>query len=178
MTAIQQVSFDGASLEETQSDTLGSNPSLAITGPGSNGPKRAETFSGFDTKLKPDNINRASSMRAPERPGVGFPSRQVPAAGSPKVKHKRRGSGGVLPFLTKSNSKEDKEQAVTTGRLQGGPSRPIQTDRNELSLLGPTMWMTSWTVFQPRTCGLPMNPNSLKFLQVDVTGCPSIIFAN
>ena len=130
MTAIQQVSFDGASLEEPQSDTRGSTPSLAVTGPGSNGPKRAETFSGFDTKLKPDNINRASSMRAPERPGIGFPSRQVPGAispvvGSPKVKHKRRASGGVLPFLTKSNSKEDKEQAGTIGRLCTG--KPVKT---------------------------------------------------
>lgn len=130
MTAIQQVSFDGASLEEPQSDTRGSAPSLAVIGPGSNGPKRAETFSGFDTKLKPDNINRASSMRAPERPGIGFPSRQVPGAispvvGSPKVKHKRRASGGVLPFLTKSNSKEDKEQAGTTGRLCTG--KPVKT---------------------------------------------------
>ena len=128
MTAIQ--SFDGASSEEPQSDTRGSTPSLAVTGPGSNGPKRAETFSGFDTKLKPDNINRASSMRAPERPGIGFPSRQVPGAispvvGSPKVKHKRRASGGVLPFLTKSNSKEDKEQAGTTGRLCTG--KPVKT---------------------------------------------------
>ena len=124
------MSFDGASLEEPQSDTRGSTPSLAVTGPGSNGPKRAETFSGFDTKLKPDNINRASSMRAPERPGIGFPSRQVPGAispvvGSPKVKHKRRASGGVLPFLTKSNSKEDKEPAGTTGRLC--TSKPVKT---------------------------------------------------
>ena len=128
VTAIQ--SFDGASSEEPQSDTRGSTPSLAVTGPGSNGPKRAETFSGFDTKLKPDNINRASSMRAPERPGIGFPSRQVPGAispvvGSPKVKHKRRASGGVLPFLTKSNSKEDKEQAGTIGRLCTG--KPVKS---------------------------------------------------
>lgn len=137
MTAIQQVSFDGASVEEPQSDTRGSTPSLAVTGPGSNGPKRAETFSGFDTKLKPDNINRASSMRAPERPGIGFPSRQVPGAispvvGSPKVKHKRRASGGVLPFLIKSNSKEDKEQAGTTGRLCTG--KPVKTH------LGPVVY--------------------------------------
>lgn len=132
VTAIQ--SFDGASSEEPQSDTRGSTPSLAVTGPGSNGPKRAETFSGFDTKLKPDNINRASSMRAPERPGIGFPSRQVPGAispvvGSPKVKHKRRASGGVLPFLTKSNSKEDKEQAGTTGdgASDSASSSPTQT---------------------------------------------------
>ncbi|XP_073242389.1 rho guanine nucleotide exchange factor 28-like isoform X6 [Porites lutea] len=134
VTAIQQVSFDGASLEEPQSDTRGSTPSLAVTGPGSNGPKRAETFSGFDTKLKPDNINRASSMRAPERPGIGFPSRQVPGTispvvGSPKVKHKRRASGGVLPFLTKSNSKEDKEPAGTTGdgASDSASSSPTQT---------------------------------------------------
>ena len=117
LAAIQQVSSEEPSSEEVQSDTQGSTSSLGVPG---TGPKRAETFSGFDSKLKPDNINRASSMRAPERPGVGFPSRQLPGTvspvvGSPKVKHKRRPSGGGWPFLTKSNIKEDKEQGGSTG---------------------------------------------------------------
>lgn len=123
--AIQQVqstvSSEEPSSEEAHSDTQGSNSSLAVPG---GGPKRAETFSGFDSKLKPDNkdnINRASSMRT-ERPGMGFPSRQLPGAvspvagASPKIKHKRRSSGGGgWSFLSKSTSKEDKEQTGSTG---------------------------------------------------------------
>lgn len=128
MTTMQQVqstlSSEDPSSEEAQSDTQGSSSSLFVPGIG---PKRAETFSGFDSKLKPDNlnkdnINRASSMRT-ERPGMGFPSRQLPGAvspaggASPKMKHKRRssGGGGGWSFLSKSGGKEDKEQSGSTG---------------------------------------------------------------
>lgn len=122
VAAIQQVqstlSSEEPSSEEAQSDTQGSSSSLALPG---GGPKRAETFSGFDTKLKPDNINRASSMRT-ERPGMVFPSRQLPGAvspvvgASPKTKHKRRSSGGGgWSFLPKSSSKEHMEQTGSTG---------------------------------------------------------------
>ena len=129
MAAIQQVqatvSSEEPSSEEAQSDTQGSSSSLAVPG---GAPKRAETFSGFDSKLKPDsinkdNINRASSMRT-ERPGIGFPSRQLPGAvspiagASPKIKHKRRASGGGgWSFLSKS--KEEKEPSATTGMFGG-----------------------------------------------------------
>lgn len=120
--AIQQVqstlSSEEPSSEEAQSDTQGSSSSLAVP---VGGPKRAETFSGFDSKLKPDNINRASSMRT-ERPGMVFPSRQLPGAvspvagASPKIKHKRRSSGGGgWSFLPKSTSKEHMEQTGSTG---------------------------------------------------------------
>ena len=130
LAAAQQVQYmvssEDPSSEEAQSDTQRSNSSLAVPGNGPTGPKRAETFSGFDSKLKPDNINRASSMRAPERPVIGFPSRQLPGAispvagGSPKVKHKRKLSGGGWPpFLSKNNSKEDKEQGGSTGTGRG-----------------------------------------------------------
>lgn len=128
MAAVQQVQATMSSEDlssEPRDDASGSLPSLAVPGNGPTGPKRAETFSGFDSKLRPDNINRASSMRAPERPGMSFPSRQLPGTvspvmgGSPKVKHKRRASGGGWPFLPKSNSKEDKEQGVTTGTCWG-----------------------------------------------------------
>lgn len=134
MAAIQQVqstvSSEEPSSEEAHSDTQGSSSSLAVPG---GGPKRAETFSGFDSKLKPDNlnkdnINRASSMRT-ERSGIGFPSRQLPGAvspvagASPKIKHKRRSSGGGgWPFLTKGTSKEDKEQ---TGGSTGTRNRGV-----------------------------------------------------
>lgn len=133
LTAIQQVqstdSNEEPGSEEPKSDSQGSIPSLAIPGNGPTGPKRAETFSGFDSKLKPDNINRASSMRVPERPGIGFPSRQLPGTvspvvgGSPKLKHKRKVSGSGWPFMTKSNSKEDKERGGTTGTGRGGVQR-------------------------------------------------------
>ena len=124
MTAIQQVqstlSSEEPSSEEAQSETQGTSSSLSVPGIG---PKRAETFSGFDTKLKPDNINRASSMRT-ERPGMVYPSRQLPsaaspvAAASPKTKHKRRSSGGGgWSFLPKSSSKEHMEQTGSTGIL-------------------------------------------------------------
>ncbi|XP_068734073.1 rho guanine nucleotide exchange factor 28-like isoform X3 [Montipora capricornis] len=123
--------------EESKSGTKGSIPSLDVPGNvPSSGPKRAETFSGFDTKLKPDNINRASSMRVPERPGLGtsFPSRQLPATGvltgeSPKLKHKRKTSGGGWPFLPKSNNKEDKEQSVEKGDVasDSASSSPNET---------------------------------------------------
>ena len=118
-------SSEEPSSEEAQSDTPASSSSLSVPG---GGPKRAETFSGFDSKLKPDslnkdNINRASSMRT-ERPGMGFPSRQLPGAispvagMSPKIKHKRRASGGGgWSFLSKSSGKEDKEQSGSTGKL-------------------------------------------------------------
>lgn len=125
MAAIQQVqsmiSSEEPSSEEAHSDTQGSSSSLALP---SGGPKRAETFSGFDSKLKPDNkdINRASSMRV-ERPGMGFPARQLPGAvspvagASPKIKHKRRSSGGGgWSLLTKGGGKEgDKDQTGSTG---------------------------------------------------------------
>jgi len=140
LAAAQQVQYmvssEDPSSEEAQSDTQRSNSSLAVPGNGPTGPKRAETFSGFDSKLKPDNINRASSMRAPERPVIGFPSRQLPGAispvagGSPKVKHKRKLSGGGWPpFLSKNNSKEDKEQGGSTGELasDSASSSPSQT---------------------------------------------------
>lgn len=129
MLAMQQVqstvSSEDPSSEEAQSDTQACPSSLSVPG---GVPKRAETFSGFDSKLKPDNlnkdnINRASSMRT-ERPGSGFPSRQLPGAASPvagaspKTKHKRRssgGGGGGWSFLSKSSGKEDKEQSGSTG---------------------------------------------------------------
>ena len=125
MTAIQQVqstlSSEEPLSEEAQSDMQGS--SLAVPG---GGPKRAETFSGFDSKLKPDNINRASSMRT-ERTGMVFPSRQLPGAispvagASPKTKHKRRSSGGGgWSFLPKSSSKEHIEQTGSTGIMNWG----------------------------------------------------------
>lgn len=142
MTTMQQVqstlSSEDPSSEEAQSDTQGSSSSLFVPGIG---PKRAETFSGFDSKLKPDNlnkdnINRASSMRT-ERPGMGFPSRQLPGAvspaggASPKMKHKRRssGGGGGWSFLSKSGGKEDKEQSGSTGDLASDSpsSSPSQT---------------------------------------------------
>ena len=124
MAAIQQVqstlSSEDPSSEEAQSETQGTSSSLSVPGVG---PKRAETFSGFDTKLKPDNINRASSMRT-ERPGMVYPSRQLPGAASPvvgaspKTKHKRRSSGGGgWSFLPKSSSKEHIEQTGSTGIL-------------------------------------------------------------
>ena len=131
MAAIQQVqstiSSEEPSSEEAHSDTQGSSSSLAVP---SGGPKRAETFSGFDSKLKPDNkdnINRASSMRV-ERPGMGFASRQLPGAvspvagASPKIKHKRRSSGGGgWSFLSKGGGKEgDKEQTGSTGTKNPG----------------------------------------------------------
>ena len=122
MTVIQQAPIEEPSSVEVQIENQECTSSLAVPGNGPLGPKRAETFSGFDSKLKPDNINRASSMRAPERPGMGFPSRQIPGAispvavGSPKVKqHKRRSSGGGWSFLNKSNSREDKEQGGNIG---------------------------------------------------------------
>ncbi|PFX30955.1 rho guanine nucleotide exchange factor 28-like isoform X3 [Stylophora pistillata] len=129
--AMQQVQYtvssEDPSSEEAQSDTQACPSSLSVPG---GVPKRAETFSGFDSKLKPDNlnkdnINRASSMRT-ERPGSGFPSRQLPGAASPvagaspKTKHKRRssgGGGGGWSFLSKSSGKEDKEQSGSTGDL-------------------------------------------------------------
>lgn len=117
MVAIQQVqatlSSEDPSSEEAQSDTQGN--SLSVPGVG---PKRAETFSGFDSKLKPENINRASSMRT-ERSGMVFSSGQRPntaALASPKTKHKRRSSGGGgWSFLPKSSSKEHVEQTGSTG---------------------------------------------------------------
>lgn len=135
LAAVQQVQTTMSSEDlslEPRGDASGSLPSLAVPGNGPTGPKRAETFSGFDSKLRPDNINRASSMRAPERPDMSFPSRQLPGTvspvmgGSPKVKHKRRASGGGWPFLSKSNSKEDKEQGVTTAEAasDSGSSSP------------------------------------------------------
>ena len=133
LAALQQVqstdSNEEPGSEEPKSDAQGSIPSLAVPGNGPTGPKRAETFSGFDSKLKPDNINRASSMRVPERPGIGFPSRQLPGTvspvvgGSPKIKHKRKTSGSGWPFMTKSNSKEDKEQGGTIGTGRVGVQR-------------------------------------------------------
>ena len=125
MTAIQQVqaalsSEEPASEDAQTAEIQGTSSSLAVPGVG---PKRAETFSGFDTKLKPDNINRASSMRT-ERPGMVYPSRQLPGAvspvagASPKTKHKRRASGGGgWSFLPKSSSKEHMEQTGSTGIL-------------------------------------------------------------
>lgn len=107
--------------EKQDSYAKGSTQSLVVPGNATSGPKRAETFSGFDSKLKPDNIYRASSMRVPERPGMsaGFPSRQLPATGattgeSPN-RHKRKTSGGSWPFLPKGNSKDDKEQSGEKG---------------------------------------------------------------
>jgi len=124
VAAIQQVqatlSSEDPSSEEAQSDTQGN--SLSVPGVG---PKRAETFSGFDSKLKPENINRASSMRT-ERSGMVFSSRQVPntaALASPKTKHKRRSSGGGgWSFLPKSSSKEHVEQTGSTGIMNWGGS--------------------------------------------------------
>ena len=108
--------------EEPDGYAKGSTQSLVVPTNATSGPKRAETFSGFDSKLKPDNIYRASSMRVPERPGMsaGFPSRQLPATGattgeSPKLRHKRKTSGGSWPFLPKGNSKDDKEQSGERG---------------------------------------------------------------
>lgn len=108
--------------EEPDGYAKGSTQSLVVPTNATSGPKRAETFSGFDSKLKPDNIYRASSMRVPERPGMsaGFPSRQLPATGattgeSPKLRHKRKTSGGSWPFLPKGNSKDDKEQSEERG---------------------------------------------------------------
>lgn len=142
VVAMQQVqstvSSEDPSSEEAQSDTQASSSSLSVPG---GVPKRAETFSGFDSKLKPDNlnkdnINRASSMRT-ERPGVSLPSRQLPGAvspvagASPKIKHKRRssGGGGAWSFLSKSSGKEDKEQSGSTGDLASDSpsSSPSQT---------------------------------------------------
>jgi len=122
VAAIQQVqatlSSEDPSSEEAQSDTQGN--SLSVPGVG---PKRAETFSGFDSKLKPENINRASSMRT-ERSGMVFSSRQPPntaALASPKTKHKRRSSGGGgWSFLPKSSSKEHVEQTGSTGIMNLG----------------------------------------------------------
>ena len=132
VAAIQQVqstlSSEEPSSEEAQSDTQGSSSSLAVPG---GGPKRAETFSGFDSKLKPDNINRASSMRT-ERSGMVFPSRQLPgtvspvAGASPKIKHKRRSSGGGgWSFLSKSTSKEHMEQTGSTGIKNWGSMKQV-----------------------------------------------------
>ena len=127
VVAVQQVqsavSSEEHSSEEAQSDTQGSAFSLGI--PGGSGPKRAETFSGFDSRLKPDSkdVYRASSMRT-ERPGLSFPSRQIPgsispvAGGSPKIKHKRRPSGGGWSFL-KSSNKDEKDQSASTGTEEG-----------------------------------------------------------
>ena len=125
MAAIQQVqatlSSEEPSSEEAQSDSQGN--SLSVPGVG---PKRAETFSGFDSKLKPENINRASSMRT-ERSGMVFSSRQLPntaALASPKTKHKRRSSGGGgWSFLPKSSSKEHVEQTGSTGIMNWGGLR-------------------------------------------------------
>lgn len=131
VAAIQQVqatlSSEEPSSEEAQSDSQGN--SLSVPGVG---PKRAETFSGFDSKLKPENINRASSMRT-ERSGMVFSSRQLPntaALASPKTKHKRRSSGGGgWSFLPKSSSKEHVEQTGSTGDLasDSASSSPTQT---------------------------------------------------
>lgn len=126
MSVVQEVqsALSGMDVLSDEPDgyARGSTQSLVVPTNATSGPKRAETFSGFDYKLKPDNIYRASSMRVPERPGMsaGFPSRQLPAASattgeSPKLRHKRKTSGGSWPFLPKGSSKDDKEQSGERG---------------------------------------------------------------
>ena len=106
--------------EQSQSSAVGlDNSSLGLP----NGPKRAETFSGFDNKNKLDltkeqSVIRASSMKTeravktynrqlPGVSGLPTPGSTSPSGGSPKSKHKRRGSGGGggWPFL---KGKDDK----------------------------------------------------------------------
>jgi hypothetical protein len=97
-----------------------------MASPGDPGFKRAETFSGFDNKLKPvgvdQAVNRAYSMKT-ERTGRNY-DRQPPGAtaspspetASPVTKHKRRGSGGSVGsggsgkgWSMRSKSKDDKD---------------------------------------------------------------------
>ncbi|XP_067017115.1 rho guanine nucleotide exchange factor 28-like isoform X1 [Acropora muricata] len=126
MSVVQEVqsALSGMDVLSDEPDgyARGSTQSLVVPTNATSGPKRAETFSGFDYKLKPDNIYRASSMRVPERPGMsaGLPSRQLPTTSattgeSPKLRHKRKTSGGSWPFLPKGSSKDDKEQSGERG---------------------------------------------------------------
>ena len=139
MSVVQEVqsALSGMDVLSDEPDgyARGSTQSLVVPTNATSGPKRAETFSGFDYKLKPDNIYRASSMRVPERPGMsaGFPSRQLPDTSattgeSPKLRHKRKTSGGSWPFLPKGSSKDDKEQSGERGT---GKIRPV-TERHVL----------------------------------------------
>ena len=130
MSVVQEVqsALSGMDVLSDEPDgyARGSTQSLVVPTNATSGPKRAETFSGFDYKLKPDNIYRASSMRVPERPGMspGFPT----TGESPKLRHKRKPSGGSWPFLPKGSSKDDKEQSGERGT---GKIRPV-TERHVL----------------------------------------------
>ena len=107
--------------EEGQNNNQGSTLGLP-----SGGPKRAETFSGFDSsRLKPElkeSVNRASSMKSERTSKVlnRLPGVASPMAESPKLKHKRRGSGGgSWSFLSKSSSKDSSEKSGSTGEENG-----------------------------------------------------------
>ena len=119
LSALQQLQSTLTEDDQSQSSaTADDGSSLWLP----NGPKRAETFSGFDTKNKLDlakdqSVLRASSMKTErvvksynrQLPGVAgapVPGSTSPSGGSPKMKHKRRGSGsGGWSFL---KGKEEK----------------------------------------------------------------------
>ncbi|XP_048584074.1 A-kinase anchor protein 13 isoform X3 [Nematostella vectensis] len=118
------------------------------------GPKRADTFSGFDNKLKPNSVDqaviRASSMKT-ERLGKTY-SRPVtdnhtPTTGSPLTKHKRRGSGGGSGgstwFANKGKNDSGSDLASMSASSSPGTQSPsagqeesMENDRNDSAKTG------------------------------------------
>lgn len=109
--------------DESQ-DQFSENSLSPTTSSGDVGFKRAETFSGFDNKQKLNNadqqVTRAFSMKTERTVNVKSYNRPDAAVstselGSPATKHKRKGSGGGLSFLSKN--KEEKKGSDAKGNV-------------------------------------------------------------
>lgn len=123
--SLVQVMTDVQSLACEESQDQFSENSLSPTIGSDVGFKRAETFSGFDSKPKVTNnqeVTRAWSMKA-ERTAVKSYNRSgpesavsTPDVGSPATKHKRKGSGGSgSGWSFRNKNKDDKESTETKG---------------------------------------------------------------